>query len=244
VSFDSPGPSAAFAPPPQLEAHEPDSTKRGWRFRWLLPYIEILLCFALLFPYRASIMLNLFHVNLSSGDPVPGFHRNPDGTTNLDTQEFDRWSRARDNAFDLVGSLNLPGMMLHLPYAILSKDHQSWTPGHIDFRLWRALTSPIFALPFWWIAGRGLEALIAARRKLAEPRIGWFATIFSFLLMAGGATLVVGVLFFSTPDDRADHQFMLLGVGALLWAVLASFSVIAKFTQWRIRKHVVAGVAA
>jgi hypothetical protein len=61
--------------------------------------------------------------------------------------------------------------------------------------------------------------------------------------MAGFAILAVGILFFSTPDDRADHHFMLFGIGSLVWAVLGSLTVMAKLAQWRISKRALASAA-
>lgn len=242
MSPDTPSPFETLASPPGV--NQQPAPKRAWPFRWLLPYVEILLCFALLFPYRASIVADLFPFARSWERPLPGITLNPDGTVNIDPNgEFQRWFNARDRAFEFGRGLNLPLIILDLPYAILNPDHGPWSPGHIDPKTLRAVIWPFLAIPLWWMAGCGLEALIATRRKLVAPRIGWFSAIVSFLLMAAGATLAIGILLFSTPDDRADRQFMILGGGALVWTILGSFCVLAKIAQWRISKRALAGVS-
>lgn len=220
------------------DQHSEPELHSGIRFRRVLPIAQLFLCAVLLFPYRATILLEVFGIRTAGGLPPATLTYNLDGTVKLRTSgEFDRWFKTRENAFDLVSALNLPAVFVFdVPYGILSSDHGYWTAFHIDYKTWRVITWPFMALPLWWLAGRGLEALQSARRKLISPPIGLLTTLISFLLMAGGTTLVIGFLFFS-GKDRADHQFQVFIAGAGIWGVLGSFPVIAKLAQWRISRQ-------
>jgi hypothetical protein len=216
-----------------------DAEYRPFPFRRVHSIAQLLLCVLLLWPYRGWIGWNLFGVIIHSD--VPQRRTVINGDIELPMQPdraFDQWRRRQDNAMDMVASLNLPGGVMQI---IFSEDHRVWDPGHVDFKVWNAISFPVFALPFWWMAGRGAEALSAARRKLLLPRIGWTATIISFLFIVGGAALAIGFLFSEGPD-RADPQLQLLAAGAAMWSVLGSLTVVARLAQWRIKKNALAPV--
>lgn len=223
---------AELAIAPELE--EPEH--RPFPFRRVLPLAQLLLCALLLWPYRGWIAWDLFGVLIHSGTPRNGMAI--DGDSGLPMQpspELDQWWHRQDNAMDMVAALNLPAGLAQLPYAILSADHREWGPGKTDFKTWRAISWPVLALPFWWMAGRGVEALNTARRKLLTPLIGWTATVISAVLMAGGVTLAIGFLFAGT--DRGDPQLRLFVAAGGMWSVLGSLTVVAKLAQWRIKKN-------
>jgi hypothetical protein len=88
---------------------------------------------------------------------------------------------------------------------------------------------------FWWLAGRGVDALVTARRKAITPRIGWTETVLGFVLGAGGLVGVIAFLFTAGPD-LYDRQLQLLMSAAGMWGLLGSLTVAARILQWRIRK--------
>jgi len=135
---------------------------------------------------------------------------------------------------EVITAMNLPGALIQVPVGFLFPDHQIWTPPLLSFQLWRGLSLSIFALVFWWIAGRATEALVAINDRQLAPKIGWMETVTGFLLMAGGATILGGMLSdFSSSRDWGSTR---LAAGGGLWALLGSLSVIARFRQWRFRK--------
>jgi hypothetical protein len=67
--------------------------------------------------------------------------------------------------------LNLPAGLMQLPYAILNPSKQEWMPTGMDFKTWRVISWPLIGILFWWSGGRGLEALLAARRHLVRPKL-------------------------------------------------------------------------
>ena len=132
--------------------------------------------------------------------------------------------------------LNLPGAFLQIPEAMFRSSHMNWSPPGIDPRIWMALSATILGTPFWWMAGRSVEALSALRHKHLRPQINWVETVVGFLLMAGGAVMFsAGVIygFFIDHDPVSLH----LGAAGGLWALLGSLSVIARFRQRRMRKR-------
>jgi hypothetical protein len=133
----------------------------------------------------------------------------------------------------LVIALNLPSGLVQLPYVILSPTKNEWTPRNMDFRSWRAISWPVIGIPFWWCVGRGIEALIAVRRRLVQPRITWLETIaaLAFSLFCGAATVCLPL--FAGGDDKLESKLLITGFG--LWAVLGAAVVTARVMQWRIR---------
>ena len=136
---------------------------------------------------------------------------------------------------EAITAMNLPGALFQVPVAFLFADHQIWRPPLVSFQLWHGITFSIFALVFWWIAGRAAEALVAIDDRQLNPKIGWVETVTGFLIMAGGATILGGMLFGLSPSER-DWESTRLGAGGGLWALLGSLSVIARFRQWRFTK--------
>ncbi|HEY6308341.1 MAG TPA: hypothetical protein VI488_17985 [Candidatus Angelobacter sp.] len=140
-----------------------------------------------------------------------------------------------NNSMETVAALNLPAGLVQLPYAIVSADKNDLMPSGMDLRVWRAITWPILGMVFWWIAGRGAEALVAAQQGRLVPRIGWLETTIAFLLLAAGTTFVVGFVFFSGVDLH-DLTLQLFMITAILWAFLGSLTVAAKIAQGRLKR--------
>jgi hypothetical protein len=57
--------------------------------------------------------------------------------------------------------------------------------------------------------------------------------MFSLMLSVVGFVAMIGIVT-STPDDRHDFQFLALVAGAILWGILATTTITARFMQWRI----------
>jgi hypothetical protein len=74
---------------------------------------------------------------------------------------------------EAIAAMNLPGALFQVPVAFLFPDHQIWTPPLLSFQLWHGVTLSIFAVLFWWIAGRATEALVAIDDRQLIPKIGW-----------------------------------------------------------------------
>jgi hypothetical protein len=153
------------------------------------------------------------------------------------------WSYAQ-LTFQTIAAFNLPALIIQLPIIIVRADKREWMPPGMDLFFWRAATWPVINLVFWWIAGRATEALVSIPYRQLKPRISWAEAILGFLFVAGGVTLLVGLVFWgTTAADRADGTFRRFVAGAGLWAFLGALSVIARFRQWRLRKKMTTHVA-
>src|SRR5580704_1414016 len=177
---------------------------RNLRFCLVLPLAQLLFCFAVLWPIRNIIV---FEVRLSMGKPqLTGPYLNsvwfsPFLITSIPWEQF-LSPEAQQQMLWIPALLDAPAMLVEIPYAILSSKHSAWSPRGFDFRLWRALTCPFGGLVFWWIAGRGIDALIAARRRLITPSITWAETGVGVFSLASGV-LFCGVSVVSRLED--DH---------------------------------------
>ncbi|MBI3478272.1 MAG: hypothetical protein HY010_21285 [Acidobacteria bacterium] len=126
--------------------------------------------------------------------------------------------------------LNFPVVVAQLPYLLIRR--REWLPQGMLLGAWRALTWPLAGLIFWWLAGRGIDALLASFRSTVRPRLNWMEVTWASILLLVGAMTLVGILT-TTPDDRRDSDFMALLYGGLLWGVLAALTITARFRQWR-----------
>jgi hypothetical protein len=140
---------------------------------------------------------------------------------------FAEW--AYHNSMPTVIVINLPAAIFELPLMF----KEDWAAPTWYRQSLRAISWPILGSIFWWVAGRGADALVAARRRLLLPSIGWVETVVGSLIAASGATTVIGVEFFSGAD-RGDLQ--LLAAVAGMWTVLGGATIAARIAQWRVRR--------
>jgi len=128
--------------------------------------------------------------------------------------------------------LNFPAFFVD--YFISGLVTDKWRPYSEKFRKsWMAVTWPLLAIVFWWMAGRAVEALSAARKKLLVPRIGPPEVAVAIALMFFGA---VPCLEFVFGRESRDLDSYLLAAGAALWALIGATMLVARIVQWRIRK--------
>ncbi|HWX53472.1 MAG TPA: hypothetical protein VN176_02650 [Verrucomicrobiae bacterium] len=190
--------------------------RASFPFQLLLPFGQLMVCAVLLWPSRGYIAWQF-------GLHPPRVLRILGGLTPLTL-----------STSTAIRVINLPAVFIQLPYAIFSPEHTDWHPPGIDTQAWESVTVPLIGMVFWWLPGRALEALAAARHRILKPRIGWVETVVGFLLMAGGLTLLIGGLVFSPPTDRRDLMWPALSGG--MWALLGGVGFAARIVQWRLRR--------
>jgi hypothetical protein len=144
-------------------------------------------------------------------------------------------SKLQENRLPVPVSLNFPVVVAETPYMLLVHDRSYWTPRGMTLETWRALSFPLIGAFFWWLLGRGIEALRTVQQGIISPQIGWIETIWSAILVCIGVVMAVGVLT-STPADRADRQFVTLLAGGCLWGALSVVTVVARWLQCRVRR--------
>lgn len=131
--------------------------------------------------------------------------------------------------------LNVPGSMVSMKLAAYGSTHQGFMARVLDGFASSQLSGSLVALPFWWIAGRGADALLAMRRNVIAPRIHLPETAIAFLLLAGGVLFCIleVVAFFS---DRAAPMIL---AAMALWTFLGGITVRARYKQRRIMQAAV-----
>lgn len=218
-------------------------SQSSFPLRWLLPAVQLILCLTALWPWRATLINQIGRslgaygvsnpslptaVQADGGASVSAYmYADPQQLRTLQALESHEW---------VPLMLNLPSGLVQLPYATLSPAKEDWRPRGINLRTWRVLSWPIIGILFWWCAGRGIEALIAARRRLVNPQITWFETVTAVVLL-----LFCGITAVSLPlSGQHERSFPLLLwiAGSGTWALLAGVTLIARVLQWRLRTQV------
>lgn len=209
------------------------------RFRWLLPIVQLVICAVVLWPLRNMLIwqgtrsIDAYRPQRNT-EPKPPAAQNIQIVLNPDWEKelsaFDRLERRKW----LPIALNLPCGLVQLPYVILNPAKQEWIPRDIDIQTWRVISWPLVGCLFWWVAGRGIDGLIAARRRLLLPRITWIETIPSGALCLFCAVASVCLPMFSGHDGDFPMKLFVAGLG--MWAVLGGTVFAARVAQWRIRK--------
>jgi len=219
------------------------SQHRAFPFRWVVPFLQLVVCFALLWPVRSFLLFGIagsmdsYSIRAQQGAGAS----NSQGSHALSFDpevrlSADAASKLWETRRKVPLALDFPVLIVQLPYILLNPAKREWVPKGMFPDIWRALSWPVAGVFFWWFLGRDIEALLAARRNVAQPRISWIETGFAAILFAVGVTTLIGIVT-STPDDRRDTQFVALVTGGLLWGVLATVSIGARFSQWRLGKH-------
>ncbi len=219
---------------------------RGFPFRWVLPSVQLVVCVALLWPVRGSLFFGVRESIDSYSHPTTKRKVVLDPKWLVVSPTTPELQPTTDIATKLAEirrkaplALNLPVGIAQLPYVLVSPAKREWVPKGMLPNTWRALSWPLVGIFFWWFLGRSVEALPTARRSVVYPRISWIETACAVILLGTGLVALIGMLT-STPADRSDLQFMTLLAGGLLWGLLATVTITARFLQWRVAKRNVA----
>jgi hypothetical protein len=210
-----------------------------FRFRAVLPAAQFLLCLLAVFPFRGVVISDIrasFRAYFTKSNPsLP-----TDRTVTLPTPDSGiamTSSRTKFMNFLLwtPEALNLPVMMLELPEAISSPDKNNWIPEGFSFHTWRQLRWPILGILFWWIAGRAIDAIFAARRSEIRPRISWIETGFALITAIFSVLFFIAIYIEGKPSDP-EPVFLLLTCSAM-WILLGLSTIVARIFQMRLRRR-------
>ena len=213
---------------------------RALPFRWILPSTQLVLCVVVLWPLRSS----LIHEVRESVRASRSMKSSPPETAEnqqfiiLISKPLTQQERHEIEIFErrkwAPMLLNLPSGLVQLPYVILNPAKQEWVPKQFDLMTWRVLVWPLIGILFWWGAGRGFEALFAARRQVVHPRITWIETVTGAVLFLFCAAASVGLSVCPGVDKDFPSKFLVAGMA--VWAVLGGLVPLARIAQWRIRR--------
>ena len=212
-----------------------------YRLRWVLPVAELLVCLLALWPARDQVLLSLMLAKLSR---APAQQRTGQVSESQRVVDLPELTPERLREVDATYEkalrrmrvpvvLNFPVAVAQVPFSLVTR--REWVPQGMLKEGWRALIWPLIGIVFWWLAGRGIEALSASFQRTIHPRLHWIEVTWAGLLVVVGVLTFLGIVT-STPDDRRDKDFMALMYGGLLWGVLAGLTVTARFRQWLILK--------
>lgn len=213
-------------------------------FRWLLPIVQLLLCVVVLWPLRTGLVRQVrdsIRAYRTKENPLPNFPENQQILVVPLSPHQQLMFEKEQATIEGLGTrqwipqtLNLPCGLVQLPYVILNPAKQEWIPRGMDFKTWRVVSWPLVGVSFWWIAGRGIEGLIAARRRLIRPRITWIETITGAALCAFCAVAAVCMPLFSGRDEHFPMKLFVAAFG--MWSVLGGAVVAARVAQWRLQR--------
>jgi hypothetical protein len=212
------------------------------QLRWVLPAAQLLVCLVALWPARFHLM---FGLQQAIQFYARAHQQTGQGSTQQLVIELPELTPERQRALDAGDEsvarrmrvplvLDFPVLIAQLPYVLVTR--REWIPVGMFIATWRALFWPFAGLVFWWLAGRGIEALSASLHSLIHPRLRWIDVTWAVLFLVIGIGTFIGIVT-STPDDRRDKDFMALMYGGMLWAALAGLTIFARLRQWRILKR-------
>jgi|ERR1700722_4886295 hypothetical protein len=207
-------------------------------YRWILPIAQLLICALVLWPIRSDFVFEI-RASIRSYGAARALKQEPHYVLpySLDQVVIDpQWERSFRNKERRLWTptlLDIPVRLLALPYAIHNPDKTEWTPNGMDFKTWRAISWPLVGMIFWWIAGRGVEALLAARRNMIEPPLNWAEAAIGIILLVWGLMTLIASMF--TIKYESEIPWVLMLVSGALWLALGGSVVAARVAQRRIR---------
>ena len=125
----------------------------------------------------------------------------------------------------IIVAINPPGNVVETLLSLPTSWPKMYHPEGMEMETWQALMLPLFCLPFWWFAGRGLDALIGRRR------MHWSLFLLGTLLFAGAVLLSAGAMLSMGSVSPDDNPWLPWGV--LGWALLLAWMPIGWIVQSR-----------
>jgi hypothetical protein len=112
-----------------------------------------------------------------------------------------------------VAGINVPGLFIEAGLSSVTSWPHRLYPSRYLLESWRALVFPIYALPAWWYAGRGIDGFVGrVRLRVVE-------TIVSTLVSLAFIGLGVGLQFGLSQSER-DADLIWFTCGLIFWGAL------------------------
>jgi hypothetical protein len=129
-----------------------------------------------------------------------------------------------------ISLLNAPGHLLGALASQLVVHHANGFPDSLGPFLWRVLSRPLFAIPAWFFAGRGIDGL------LLRLRMRLFDLVLSVILVPLSLLISVGLRFGLSESERSGDALLVFYIfGFAWWSLLFAFPLSAWVRQ-RLRK--------
>jgi hypothetical protein len=226
-------------------------------FRWILPVAQILLSVIMFWPLRHVIVWQIrSSIGAYRGHPTeltfpvlpfepskaasdgPVFAIAPSRlplSPSFSMVDFAPWTNGCRYWTPLM--LNLPAGLLSVPYAIANPNKTEWTPRGMNYRYWRAISWPLAGLVFWWLAGRGIEAFMAAFKKRLRPALKPVEMIIAVLLVMAGVICFLTPLIGRDSNDPDSFPWVLMCLSGAMWFTFGAATIAARFLQRRVRRQ-------
>jgi hypothetical protein len=210
--------------------------------RWIFPIAQLLSCAIAVWPIRDRIAFQPREAyTFDPGPSLPVQISPPKFENHIDLGVIDpaieRAMRREKFRLATPTVLNLPVALIALPYAIMSPTKNDWVPRGMDVLAWRALSWPFVGLPFWWVAGLGIEALVASRHGVIQPQLGWLSVSIGTIVFLVSAMFALVPLCAGVRESDSDFPVALLIAAAVMWMILGGATVGAWILQRRIRSR-------
>jgi hypothetical protein len=175
-------------------------------FSHLLPLIDLALLVILVFVPITFTALHLYQA--SNGSSSVHIHSGEFEMTFPRSQIIPWAIRAATvpRAHTMM-AINLPGVLIQALISLPAHTSppSTWHPQALALETWRALVFPFFALPFWWLVGCGLDAL------LSKERLHWSLLLIGTLLSIACLTLALGSRFGMSEAERIGSDWYIRG---------------------------------
>lgn len=126
--------------------------------------------------------------------------------------------------------LNAPGYLLGAFASQLVVHHANGFPDSLGPFLWRVLSLPLFAIPAWFFAGRGIDGLLLRRRMRL------FDLVLSAILVLLSLALSAGLRFGLSESERASDEMLVSHISGFAWWSLLFAFPLSAWVRQRLRR--------
>jgi hypothetical protein len=131
----------------------------------------------------------------------------------------------------VIMAINLPGVLIQTLISLPAHTSPppTWHPQALALETWQALVFPFFALPYWWLVGCGLDALVS------KERLHWSLLLIGTLLCMTWLsitclTLALGFRVDFSAAERAGSGWFIRGF--IGWTIGFAILPLAWITQF------------
>jgi hypothetical protein len=198
-------------------------------FSHLLPLIDLALLALLVF---VPVTLTALHLYASSKGAAQIHMHSGQFDMILPRDQIVPWAIRMETVpkARTMMAINLPGVLFQTLISVSARTSppSSWHPQALALQTWQALVFPFFALPFWWLVGRGLDNLIY------KERLHWWLLLIGTLLCSVCLISTLGFRFGLSISEREDTGWLV--AACVGWTIAFAILPVAWIAQ-RIRER-------
>jgi hypothetical protein len=197
-------------------------------FSHILPIIDLALLVVLVFVPITLMSIHLYQASAASGQ----IHiRTNQSDITLPRDQIVPWAirEATVPKAPLMKTINLPGIIFDILISLPTSWPSTWHPQALLRDTWDALVYPFFCLPFWWLVGCGLDAIVS------KERLHWSLLLIGALLAGTCVLLVLGYQSGIPVAERQDNPWLMRGLAG--WTIAFAVLPIAWIVQSIRQRH-------